>query len=215
MIVPSDPFDPPLVFAMGRWFCHFVLRTFFHYRVLREEYVPKSGPCLIVSNHCSFLDPPAVAVGARRCTYSFARKTLFQSGLRGWMFRRFLTIPVDREGGKDSTAIRTVLRLLQLDQSILLFPEGTRSPDGQLQPAKRGIGLIAVRSRVPVVPARVFGSYEAWNRHWSKPRWGTPVTVAFGPPLLPADYDPGESAPDRYQAIADRFMEAIGAITLS
>lgn len=205
-------FDAPSIFAIGRWVCRVVLADFFNHEIYGEENIPKSGGVLIASNHVSFLDPPAVAGSAPRNCYSFARKTLFKTGFSGWVFRQFLTIPVDRDGGNDLGAIKTVLKRLKEGQAVLLFPEGTRSEDGKLQEAKRGAGMLAAMSQVPIVPTRVFGTFEAWNRHMKNPCAFRPTAVVYGKPIFPEEYDPGKTHPERYQEISSLIMERIGAL---
>ena len=92
-----------------------------------------------------------------------------------------------------------------------MFPEGTRSPDGKLQGPKPGVGLLACRTQVPVVPARVFGSFEAFSRG-GKVRLGVPVDVVYGSPLLPADYDDPNAGRERYAVAAGRIMAAIAKL---
>jgi len=101
-----------------------------------------------------------------------------------------------------------VLNALKKEKAIILFPEGTRSPDGKLQAAKPGVGLLACRTGVPVVPARVFGSFQAFGRD-GKLRLGTPVSVVFGQPLQPADYDDPSAGKERYLRASQRIMAAI------
>ena len=173
--------------------------------------LPKSGAFLIASNHASHLDPPIIGSQVPRQMCFFARKTLWKPGLATWWLDMVGTIPVDRDGGSDVSAIKRVLRALGDNKALILFPEGTRSPNGQLQAAKPGVGLIACRTRVPVVPARIFGSFEAFGR--SGPlRIGTPVTVVFGQPLLPAEYDDPKAGKERYQRASEVIMDAIGKI---
>lgn len=175
--------------------------------------VPLQGPCIVAANHCSFLDPPLVGCHVRRPFCFFARRTLWKPGFPAWWLDGVGAIPVDRDSGRDVTAIRRTLAALEAGGAVVLFPEGTRSPDGALQKAQPGIGFLACRSRVPVVPARLFGSFEAYGRHRRVPRLRAPVDVGYGPPLLPAQYDPGTKHPDRYQEAADRILAAIAAIT--
>jgi len=94
---------------------------------------------------------------------------------------------------------------------VIVFPEGTRSLDGRLQSPKPGIGLLACRAQVPVVPARVFGSFEAFGKRASL-RLGTPVSVTFGKPLQPPEFDNPADGKERYPKAAERIMAAIRRI---
>jgi 1-acyl-sn-glycerol-3-phosphate acyltransferase len=141
----------------------------------------------------------------------FARKTLWKPGIAAWWLDAVGTIPVDRDGGTSLDAIKRVLQSLAGGKVVIVFPEGTRSPNGELQPAKPGVGLLACRAHVPVVPARVFGSFEAFGRG-GRMRLGSPVSVAYGPPLSPEDYDHPEDGKERYARTAARIMEAITRI---
>jgi 1-acyl-sn-glycerol-3-phosphate acyltransferase len=110
-------------------------------------------------------------------------------------------------------AIRRVLQALKQEQGIIMFPEGTRSPTGRLQPAKAGVGLMACRTGAAVVPTRIFGSFEAFGRHGPL-RLGTPLTVVFGAPLFPADYDDHADGKERYQHASERIMSAIASLEI-
>jgi len=128
-----------------------------------------------------------------------------------WWLDQVETIPVDRDSG-DVGAIRRVLQALHEDRAIVLFPEGTRSPDGLLQKPKAGVGLMACKSGAPVVPCRVYGSFEAFGKGAKIPRFGTPVTVVFGPPILAAEYDAADAGKERYQITSQRIMDRIAAL---
>jgi 1-acyl-sn-glycerol-3-phosphate acyltransferase len=208
----NDPLRPPLFFALGRWFFRVVVEDFFDFECWGEENIPQHGPCILAANHCSFLDPPAVVVGNIRNTFSFARKTLFKEGIRGKFLSQLLTIPVDRDSASDIAAIRNVLQKLKAGQSVLMFPEGKRSQDGEIQPFKRGIGLLAAHAQVPIVPVRIFGNYEAWNPNMDVPKFFTPLRVVYGPALPPEAYDPGPSHPDRHNAIAHYVHSSLTAL---
>lgn len=175
------------------------------------EHLPRTGGYLVASNHASHLD--AFIVGSRlpRQVTFFARKTLWKPGFSAWWLNAVGVIPVDRDGTSDVAAIKRVLNALKQDKIIIMFPEGTRSPNGELQPPKPGVGLFACRSQVPVVPARIFGSFEALGKHGT-PRFGTPVSVTYGRPILPADYDEPSAGKDRYQIASTRIMARIAEL---
>jgi 1-acyl-sn-glycerol-3-phosphate acyltransferase len=183
---------------------------FFRGDVAGLENLPKAGAFLIAANHASLLDPPVLGSQVPRQMCFFARRTLWKPGLASWWLDTVGTIPVDRDGGADVTAIKRVLRALGEGKALILFPEGTRSRDGRLQPPKPGVGLIACRAQVPVVPARIFGSYEAFGRGGAL-RPGTPIAIVFGRPLPPAAYDTG-TGKERYQTASENIMTAIARL---
>lgn len=202
------------------------LYGFFHYlttvvygiafrgEVIGQEYLPADGAFLIASNHASFIDPPVVGSMVPRQLCFFARKTLWKPGVASWWLDNVGTIPVDRDGGQDVSALKRVLRSLKDNKGLILFPEGTRSPDGQLQSPKAGVGFIVCRSQVPVVPARIFGSYEAFGKGVKLPRLGTSISVVFGPPIKPEQYDDPKAGKDRYQIASERIMAEIARLEL-
>lgn len=175
------------------------------------ENLPKEGAFLVAANHASHLDPPFIGCHVPRQMAFFARKTLWNGKLASWWMDGVGSIPVDRDGGSDVKAIKNVLRTLQSGKSITLFPEGTRSPDGTLQPAKSGVGMIACRTQVPVVPARIFNSHIAFGKDGVL-RTGTRVSIVYGKPLQLADYDAPNAGKERYQVASERIMAAIAAL---
>jgi 1-acyl-sn-glycerol-3-phosphate acyltransferase len=196
-------------------FCHAVIEMIFDACFRGEtggiENFPPRGGYIVAANHASHLDPPIVGLHLPRQVCFFARKTLWKPGFPSWWLDAVGCIPVDRDGGTDVSAIKRVLQALKQEKVIILFPEGTRSPDASLQAPKPGIGLLACRAQVPVVPARIFGSSEALGRD-GRVRLGTPVSVTYGPPLLPADYDDPRAGKQRYQQAAERIMAAIAKL---
>lgn len=196
-------------------FCHYWLRVtyemFFRGEVRGLEHVPARGGFLLAANHASFIDPPMIGCQLPRQIAYFARKTLWKGGFSSWWLDAVGTIPVDRDGGQDVSAIKRVLRALKEERGLILFPEGTRTPDGNLQPAKPGVGFIAIKTQVPVVPVRIFGSFEAYGKGRA-PRFGTPVSVVFGRPLSPGDYDDPAAGKDRAQVASERIMAAIARL---
>ncbi len=185
----------------------------FRGEIAGTQHIPRHGPFIVACNHASHLDPPIVGSQVPRQMAFFARKTLWKPGIASWWLDGVGTIPVDRDGGSDVAAIRRVLQTLQCGKALILFPEGTRSPDGNLQPAKPGVGLIACKTQAPVLPARIFDSHEAYGRG-GKMRPGTRVSVVFGPLLAPEEYDDPRSGRDRYQRASERIMAAIAQLSV-
>jgi len=188
--------------------------VFFRGEVAGQENLPDDGAFLIAGNHASFLDPPLIGGQVSRQLCFFARKTLWKPGVAAWWLDKVGTIPVDRDGGQDVSALKRVLRSLKENKGLILFPEGTRSSDGNLQTPKAGVGFIVCRSQVPVVPARIFGSFDAFGKGVKFPRLGTPISVVFGPPLQPSAYDDPAAGKERYQIASERIMAAIAKIEL-
>jgi 1-acyl-sn-glycerol-3-phosphate acyltransferase len=181
----------------------------FRLRVCGRENLIEEGSAILASNHVSYLDPPLVAVSCRNEIHFLARKTLFERPVIGPLIANLNAFPVDRDRG-DVAAVRAVLQLLKSGKRVLVFPEGTRSSDGNLQPARAGVGLIIAKSLAPVVPIRIFGSYAAL------PRSGgirfVPITVVVGKPILFTKQDAGTGDRSIYQELSNRVMSAIAAL---
>lgn len=195
--------------------CHYALRVmfdmFFRGEVVGIDNLPKHGGFLLAANHASHLDPPMIGCQISRQIAYFARKTLWKGGISSWWLDSVGVIPVDRDSGQDVGAIKRVLKALKQERGLILFPEGTRTTDGRLQPAKAGVGFMACKTQVPVVPVRIFGSFEAFGKG-RKLRLGTPVTVVFGKPMQPSDYDDPRAGKDRAQLASERIMAEIARL---
>lgn len=204
------------IYLIGWVFFRLFFRVYFRWSVFHPERVPRHGPVILASNHASFLDPPLVGSAAPREINYLARETLFRFPGIGWLLRSVNAVPVDREGG-GAAGLRAILDRLLGGGAIILFPEGTRTRNGDLQAAKSGIGLTVIKSNAPVVPVRVFGTFEAMGRHHSIPR-PRKVAVKFGRPLDFADLRAEAQTCTKsrlkeiYQEVADRLMRAIAAL---
>jgi 1-acyl-sn-glycerol-3-phosphate acyltransferase len=187
----------------------FLMRAWFGLRVRGAEHVPASGPALIVSNHQSILDPPVIGGAARRQIYFLAKAELFRIPIFGSLIRALHARPVRREGS-DPGALRTAAQLLGEGKALLVFPEGTRSLNGSLGEGKPGVGMLAVTSGAPVVPAYVSGTLEALPRGSAWPR-RSQVSVSFGPAL---HFKPrnGAGRKERYREAALEMMRGIAEL---
>ena len=163
------------------WF-RVVFAIYFRWRVYHPERVPLSGPVILAANDASFIDPPLVGAGLKREINYLARESLFRFPVVGATLRAVNSVPVDRDGG-GAAGLKAILGRLLAGGGIILFPEGTRTRDGLLQPARSGIGLTVIKSDAPVVPVRVFGTFEAYGRYSRFPR-PHPIAVKYGQPML-------------------------------
>jgi 1-acyl-sn-glycerol-3-phosphate acyltransferase len=185
-----------------------IAKTFFNYRVIGAENMIEEGPCIIAANHCSYLDPPLVGIACKRAIHYLARKSLLDVPILGPILPELNVIPVDQKNA-DRSALMGAIRVVRNGGAVLIFPEGTRSPDGKLQPAQPGIGMIVAKTGAPVVPVNISGSYEAFPRGSSCPRL-EPVTVSIGPALR---FDSLESdGRDFYQKTSDRILDAVARV---
>jgi 1-acyl-sn-glycerol-3-phosphate acyltransferase len=205
----------PIYFA-GWTLWRLVFLLYFRWRVFGADRVPPSGPVILASNHASFLDPPLIGAALTRDLNYLARESLFRYPGGGWILRQVNCVPVDRDGG-GARGLKAILDRLRRGGGIILFPEGTRTRDGRLQPARSGIGLAVIKSSAPVVPVRVFGTFEAYRRHATLPR-PCRVTVKFGYPMTferlraEAEVCSKERLKVIYQEVADQLMEAIAKL---
>ena len=190
--------------------------VYFRWRVYNPERVPLKGPVILASNHASYLDPMLIGAALHRGINYLAREDLFRFPILGWVLRYWQAVPVNREGS-GAKGLRAILDRLLAGGAIILFPEGTRTGDGKLQPARSGIGLTVIKSTAPVVPVRVFGTFEAYNRDLSFPRPRL-VAVKFGEPMSFEHFraEAKVCSKDRlkqiYQQVADEIMATIAKL---
>ncbi len=205
-----------LVYRSGWCFFRVVFAGYFRWRVYHPERVPLCGPVILAANHASFIDPPLVGAGLRREINYLARESLFRFPVVGATLRAVNSVPVDRDGG-GAAGLKAILGRLLAGGGIILFPEGTRTRDGRLQPARSGIGLTVIRSGAPVVPVRVFGTFEAYGRHLKFPR-PHPIAVKYGQAMLfealraEAKSCSKERLKEIYQRVAGEIMTEIAKL---
>ncbi len=166
-----------LAAAYHRWFA---------FEVRGIEHVPERGPFIIAANHASHMDTGAILVAlgekAEPLFVLGARDYFFNNWWRGWFFHTFLrVVPFDRTVNP-LEGLRLAAAILNAGYPLLLFPEGTRSVTGKLQPFKPGLGMLAVETGVPIVPALIEGTFEALPKGRLFPK-RHPVRVTFGEPV--------------------------------
>lgn len=193
------------------WKALFTLWFTLHFRLRVEgrENEPPAGPVLAVCNHVSAADPPIAGVALRRRARYMAKHELLRVPVLGWLLRTVGVFPV-RRGEADRRSIRTALQALKQGELLLMFPEGTRSPDGSLLPAEPGAALLALRAGVPVLPMAVIGTREVMPKGAWFPRRQR-VVVRIGPPIQVPRRE-GRITRADLEDWGRRFMTAIGAL---
>ncbi len=146
--------------------------------------VPRTGPVLLVANHASFYDPPAVGSGIRhRHADYLARASLFKFKPFGWLITMLNSTPI-KQGAGDTGAMKATIEKMKQGRLMLVFPEGSRSDDGEVQQFQRGIAVLLKRAHCQIVPVGISGAYEAWPRRQKLPvPFRDKIVVCFGEPI--------------------------------
>jgi 1-acyl-sn-glycerol-3-phosphate acyltransferase len=198
---------------VGYSLSHLIGRLCFRLRVIHPERMIQTGPVILAMNHQSYLDPPLAGITCDRAIYFLARRTLLNVPVLGRLLPKLNVIPVNQEG-VDRSAIKGIIRILRAGNAVLIFPEGSRTLDGSLQPAEPGLGLVIAKTLAPVVPMRIFGAHEALPRGGGGLHF-VPITIVIGEPIFftAADLDP--PGKKLYSGLSDRVMNAISSLRLN
>ena len=195
-----------LIYRVAQTISYTYFRLFHRFRVQGLENIPKDKPFILACNHLSFFDPPAIGCKIPRNLHYFARDSLFFWPL-GLLISSLNSIPVNR-GQLDLGTLRKVLKVLKNGHPILVFPEGTRSEDGELQEPQKGLGLLVAKSSVGVIPARIYGSGKAFGKKHLIPRIGRKIYINIGVEISFDDPKDVKSKKN-YLEISTKVMSAI------
>ena len=195
-----------LIYRVAQTISYNYFRLFHGFRVQGLENIPKDKPFILACNHLSFFDPPAIGCKIPRNLHYFARDSLFFWPL-GLLISSLNSIPVNR-GQLDLGTLRKVLKVLKNGHPILVFPEGTRSEDGELQEPQKGLGLLVAKSSVGVIPARIYGSGKAFGKKHLIPRIGRKIYINIGVEIS-FDDPKGLKSKKNYLEISTTVMSAI------
>jgi 1-acyl-sn-glycerol-3-phosphate acyltransferase len=154
------------------------------------------------------------AVFRKREMMFLGRKTLFKAGFWNTLLSHINVIPVDKENIVNIRALKRAFAALRDGLGLVIFPEGTRSLDGYFGTAQPGIGFLACKTQVPVIPVRIFGTYEILKKNCIIPNLYLSAQIVIGKALLPEQYDHFRGEKDRYNRTADYIFEAIKHLTL-
>lgn len=198
-------------YSAARLFASGCCRIFTGWDVRGRERIPTSGGIVVASNHISFWDPPLIGAAVPRELHFLAREELLRTPVLGPLIRSFNAIPI-RRGVADLSGLSRAMDRLKEGAALLMFPEGGRMQDGELHPARPGVGMMAVHADVPILPCYISGSNR--QRQW----WyrGTRVRLWFGIPRPWQDLAGGDSdlTPGRalYQRVGDAVMREIAIL---
>ena len=210
-LVKHEAMDDMRVYQFSTRLFKLFLLAWHRLRIRGAENIPERGGVLLASNHASFLDPSVIGAGYRvRPVHFMARDTLWNSKFGTWWMTKVGCIPVSRGTG-DIRALKLTIKALKDGKAVSMFPEGTRTEDGELQEAKGGIGFIIEKSGCVVVPAYIDGTYKAHPKgtKFIKP---CKVTVTFGKLITQEDFQALGSGREAYDKHAALIMQRIAEL---
>mgnify|MGYP001161153513 FL=1 len=196
-----------IVYSSAQILSKAYFKSFHRFKVVGLENVPKDQAFILASNHASFIDPPALGCALPTSICYLARDSLFRFPF-GDFLKKLNSIPIHRENMNIRT-VRIILNKIKDGKGLLIFPEGTRTHDGSIQKAKSGIGFILEMANVPIVPAKIIGSYKILPRGKIMPKLGEKLTVRYGVPFLIEKSDKKLERKERYSKIAEQVMSKI------
>ncbi len=169
--------------------CQSVLSWRYRFRVEGADRVPAHGPVIFIANHQSYLDPMihGLAVGDR-APRPMAKEELFRAPIFGSVLRALNCISVRSDGG-NRDAVRSALDELAAGRTIMVYPEGSRSPDGSLKEFRRGVELLARKSRAPIVPMGIDGAFDVWPPGQRLPKLNGRIWATIGSAIPPHEHE--------------------------
>jgi len=192
-----------MVYWLARLILFILTRTIIPLTVVGREHIPPDRRCILASNHRSYLDPCLIGYSLPYRISYIARDSLYESKILGFLLRQLWAYPIRRDYA-DFRAIRETFRRLKNGHTILIFPEGTRVEREFSKEPEPGIGLIAAKSKVPVIPVYIEGTQKALPPKAKVLKY-SPIKIVFGRPV-------GYSSTDSASVITHKIIEAIYAL---
>ncbi len=197
-----------LIYPMGKMLGRFCFGVFGKLNVTGPECVPPFGPVILIANHLSLNDPPVLVATINRRLNFIAKQELFRYPISRALLTQFGVHPFDRSG-RAVDIIKLALRLLAQDQTVVLFPEGTRSPNHTMQKGLPGAAYIAMKSQATILPVGLVGTenFPSWRMALPLCRIGVNIGQPFSLPLIE-----GRPSHEVLQSLADMMMSRIAAL---
>ena len=200
-----------MIYFISRIIYKVLLNILGKFEVSGEENLPKKGPFIIAANHVSYADPVVAGVLCRVAPVRFmAKKELFENPKFGWWFKACQCIPIERDS-KSFKPLKEAIEKLKKGEIVGIFPEGTRSPDGELHDPGLGIGLLAVKSGAPIVPVFISGTEKALPKGSSKIN-PTKVKAKVGKPIAVNSNNSSKDKKKLYESISRSVMGSIAQL---
>jgi len=184
------------LFYIGRFLFKIMFVFLFRCKSEGKENIPENTGVIIAPNHISFFDPPLTGSFMDKDLYFMAKQELFKIPVLGFLIKRTNAFPVKR-GMQDMSAFRNAFALLENKKALLMFPEGTRSKDGNIGQAKAGVGMVACIAQVPVIPVKITNTNNM--KKFKK------VTIKYGKPVYP----PKTYSKDDYLVFSQKILHEI------
>lgn len=202
-----------MIYALTKVVLFILYKVFFRFRSEGARNVPAESDkrgVILAPNHASFLDPPLLGISLKRRVTYLAKDYLFRVFFVGWHLRAIGALPI-KTRTEDFRSVRALLKALGEGRCVVVFPEGTRSPDGNFKEPETGVGFLAMKSRAWVVPVYLKGTFGAFPKgaKWFKCR---PVSVHYGQPFIPAEEPELAANENPYPAVSLRIMAEIKKI---
>ena len=190
--------------------CNAVFRFFLRLQVQGHEHFPREGGIIVAANHASYSDIPILGCAIRRRTFFLGRSNLFPNAFFKWALRRLGWIPL-KTHRLDRKAFGEALNLLEEGKPVVIFPEGSRTENGALQPGKPGIGYLVAESECQVIPAFISGTFTVLPPGGRWPKL-FPVTVNFGKPMTFSKPHNRERVKEFYDYVGKAVMHQIAQL---
>ncbi|MDE3045116.1 MAG: (d)CMP kinase [Verrucomicrobiota bacterium] len=199
-------FSMGIFYGVVYWLARLYLKLFYRLKIYGLSHF-RSGSAIIAANHASYLDPPVVSISCPEEVHFLAKESLFRVPVLGFLIRHLNSHPVSRDVG-DATTFRLIINLLQKGKKIILFPEGNRTADGQLQPIERGLAFLTMKARCRIQPVYISGTFKVWPPGRPFPKFFGRIACVFGSPIEWEEFE-GLEKREAEKQITERMKRAL------